>query len=140
AQPIEENVAQIAAHPIVRDAERVEDELRRDLIPERVQFLETRLRWVARDQCRVDRADGDARDPIRLQIGLRQPLIYAGLEGAEPAAPLQHKSEALERRPLQPAVSLEQRLDELRSGVSARAPRAARRGGGRALALPRPPR
>lgn len=102
----------VATQPVVRQAERVEDALRGDLVPERVQLLEPLLGGVAGNQGRVDRADGNAGDPIRMQIGLDQPLIHARLEGPERSAALQQQSDALERRPLQPDMALSERLHE----------------------------
>jgi hypothetical protein len=77
-----------------------------------VQLLETIFGRVAGNQGRVDRADGNAGDPIRMQVGLGQRLIHACLEGAERSAALQQQGDALERRPLQPDMTLPQRLHE----------------------------
>ena len=51
---------------------------------------------VAGDQGGVDRADGYARDPVRVQVGLGQRLVDAGLVGAESAAALQEQGDAFE--------------------------------------------
>src|SRR5262249_17944045 len=77
------------------------------------QLFEPRLGGVAGDQGGVDRADRDSGDPIGMQVRLDQALIHAGLEGTERAAPLQDQGDAVERRPLQFAMALQERLDEL---------------------------
>jgi len=94
------------------DAEGVEQELGRDLLPKSAQLSEPRLGRVAGDQGRIDRANRNSGDPIGMQVRLGQSLIHAGLEGAERAAPLQYQCDAVERRPRQVAVALQERLDE----------------------------
>jgi hypothetical protein len=49
------------------------------------------LRRVAGDQAGIDGADRGADDPVRLDAGLVQRLIDAGLIGPERAAALQHE-------------------------------------------------
>jgi hypothetical protein len=61
------------------------------LLPERQQLLDTPLRRIAGDDGRIDRADGDAGDPVRRDAGLGQLLIDAGLIGAEGAAALENQ-------------------------------------------------
>ena len=51
---------------------------------------------IAGDQGGVDRPDGYARDPVRLNVGLGQRLIDAGLVGTERAAALQEQCDAIE--------------------------------------------
>ena len=80
------------------DAEGVEQELGRDLLPKGAQFLEPRLGRVAGDQGRIDRANRNPGDPIGMQVRLGQALIHAGLEGAERAAPLQYRTAAASGR------------------------------------------
>jgi len=105
------------------DAEGVEQHLGRDLLPKGAQFFEPCLGGVAGDQGGVDRADRNSGDPIGMQVRLGQPLIHAGLEGAERAAPLQDQGDAVERRPIQFAVALQERLDELSALIFGRARR-----------------
>src|ERR1700758_4928618 len=94
------------------DGEGIEQKLGRDLLPEGAQLFEPRLGCVAGDQGRMDRANRNSGDPIGMQICLDESLIYAGLEGAERAAPLQYQGDAVERRPLEVAVAFQERLDE----------------------------
>jgi len=105
-------VTHIAAQPVMGNAEGVEQELGRDLLPKGAQLFEPRLGRVAGDQGRIDRANRNSGDPIGMQVRLGQALIHAGLEGAERAAPLQYQGDAVERRPRQVAVALQERLDE----------------------------
>ena len=62
-----------------------------DHIPEGLQLAQTVLGWIAGDDRRIDRTDGDARHPVGLDPGLMHRLIDAGLIGAERAAALQDK-------------------------------------------------
>ena len=66
-----------------------------DAVPENLQAFEPALRRVAGDDRRIDRADRDAANPVRLDMGLVQRLIDAGLIGAERAAALQHQRDAV---------------------------------------------
>ena len=61
------------------------------------------LRRIAGDQAGVDGADRGADDPVRLDAGLMQRLVDAGLVGAERAAALQHQHD-LARQVLAPAI------------------------------------
>jgi len=112
AESVEEDVTGIAAQPVMGDAEGIEQQLGRDLLPEGAQLFEPCLRGVAGDQGRIDRANRNSGDPIGMQVCLGEPLIHAGLEGAERAATLQYQGDAVERRPLEFAVALQERLDE----------------------------
>src|SRR5262249_2307473 len=114
AQPIEDNVPHIAAQPIVGDTERIEHELRGDLLPESAQLFKPCFGCVARDERTVDGADRNSCDPIGMQVCLGKRLIHASLKGAECTAPLQNQGNAVERRPRQPSVALEKRVDESR--------------------------
>ncbi len=60
-----------------------------DGFPELGEALDTMLRRVAGDDCRVQCADGDAGDPVRMQARLGHRLVDTGLVGAERAAALQ---------------------------------------------------
>ena len=60
-----------------------------------LQLAQTVLGWIAGDDRRIDRADGDAGHPVGLDAGLVHRLINAGLIGAERAAALQHKRDAV---------------------------------------------
>ncbi|MNX82108.1 hypothetical protein D3C86_1138230 [compost metagenome] len=62
-----------------------------DMGPEITQPRHAVLGRVAGDDGGVQRADGDARYPVRLDPGLGQPLIDARLIGAQRAAALQHQ-------------------------------------------------
>ena len=62
-----------------------------DQIPEGLQLAQTVLGWIAGDDRRIDRTDGDARHPVGLDPGLMHRLIDPGLIGAERAAALQDK-------------------------------------------------
>src|SRR5882757_713048 len=68
-------------------------------LPEFAQLLETRFRWIAGNESRIDRADRDARDPIRIEMRLGQRLVNSRLIGAEGAAALKQQRDAVERRP-----------------------------------------
>ena len=57
-------------------------------LPECAQLLDPCSRSIAGDDGGIDGADGNAGDPIGVQIGLGQRLIDAGLIGAEGAAAL----------------------------------------------------
>ena len=50
------------------------------------------------DQRRVDRADRDSGDPIRMEVRFGEGLVNASLIGAECAAALQQQRDAFERR------------------------------------------
>ena len=61
------------------------------LLPELAQARQPVLRRIAGDQAGVDGADRGADDPVRLDAGLVQRLVDAGLIGAKRAAALQHQ-------------------------------------------------
>jgi hypothetical protein len=61
------------------------------LLPEFAQTRQPVLRRVAGDQAGIDGADRGADNPVRLDAGLMQRLVDAGLEGAQRAAALQHQ-------------------------------------------------
>src|SRR5947209_6683523 len=58
--------------------------------------LDPPLGRIAGDEGRVERANRDAPDPVRVQVGLGQRLIDAALVGAQRAAALQQQRDALE--------------------------------------------
>jgi hypothetical protein len=60
-------------------------------LPEFLQARQPLLGLVARDQAGIDRPDRSADDPVRLDAGLVQRLVDAGLVGAERSAALQHQ-------------------------------------------------
>ena len=62
-------------------------------IPEFAQAIETLLKFVARNNRAVDRADRGADHPIGLDLGLVQCLINPALIGAERAAALKHQND-----------------------------------------------
>src|SRR6516164_4228375 len=63
---------------------------------------------IAGNKRRVNSSDRNARDPVRMQIGLRQGLINAALIGAKGTAALQHQCDPLERRALSRDMGLAQ--------------------------------
>ena len=62
-----------------------------DQVPELRQTLDRAIRRIARDQPRVDRADGNASDPVRGEFMLVQGLHGARLVRAHRPTPLQHQ-------------------------------------------------
>jgi hypothetical protein len=60
-------------------------------VPELAQPVDPVLGRVAGDQRGIDGADRDAGDPVRLQLGLAERGIHAGLVGTERPAALQHQ-------------------------------------------------
>ena len=64
-------------------------------MPEFPQARDAPLGRVARDQGRVDGADGNARDPMRQIRRCSELFIHAGLIGAQGAAALQHQRVAV---------------------------------------------
>ncbi len=68
----------------------------RHRLPEGAQLLDPLLRRIAGDQRRIDGADRDAGDPVRVEIGLGQRLVGTGLIGAQRAAALEEERDALE--------------------------------------------
>jgi hypothetical protein len=71
---------------------------RADGFPELPQPLDTFFRRIAGDQGRVDGADRDAGDPVRMQVRLGQGLVDAGLIRAERTAALQQQHGLFEPR------------------------------------------
>src|SRR5271167_5149866 len=67
-----------------------------DGFPELPQFFDPLSRRVARDQGRVYGADGNARDPVGMEIGLGKRLVDSALIGAQCAAALKQQGNALE--------------------------------------------
>ena len=80
-------VEQLAA--VVALADRLPRHRRGHHLPEFLEPLDARLRLVAGDDRGVDRADRDAGDPFRLEAGMAERLIGAGLIGAERTAALE---------------------------------------------------
>ena len=64
------------------------------LRPELAEAVHAGLRRIAGDDGGVDRADGDAGDPVGIDLGLGERGVDAGLVGAERAAALQHQGDA----------------------------------------------
>ena len=69
-----------------------------DLLPEAAQLFDPLGRLVARDDGRVDGADGDAGNPVGIDVGRGERLVGAGLIGAERAPTLQDQGDAFERQ------------------------------------------
>ncbi|MNM97158.1 hypothetical protein D3C81_1096540 [compost metagenome] len=65
--------------------------LRADMFPERAQLFDAALGRIAGNHRGIERADGNPRDPVRVDPAFGQALVHAGLVGAERAAPLQHQ-------------------------------------------------
>jgi hypothetical protein len=87
-----ERTRKVARLPIDVAIRRVVPDLAgRDALPEDSQSLEATLRRIAGNDRRVDAADRNAADPVRLHALLVQGLIDAGLIGAERATTLQDK-------------------------------------------------
>jgi hypothetical protein len=81
------------------------------------QIIRNRSRWqqvrsslAAGDDGGVDRPNRDARDPIGEEVGLGQCFVDARLVGAESAATLQQKRNAVEGRPMAQFVGLSHSL------------------------------
>ena len=74
-----------------KDVAKTPDRILLHPLPEFAQPRQPVLRRIAGDQAGVDGADRGADDPVRLDAGLVQRLIDAGLIGAERAAALQHQ-------------------------------------------------
>jgi hypothetical protein len=74
-----------------QDVAKAPDRALLHLLPEFAKARQPVQRRVAGDQAGVDGADRGADDPVRLDPGLMQGLIDAGLIGAERAAALQHQ-------------------------------------------------
>ena len=70
---------------------------RGDYFPEFAQPVDTSFRRIAGDDRGIDCADRNADDPVRMKPSLGQRLINTRLIGAERAAPLQQKRDAIER-------------------------------------------
>jgi hypothetical protein len=60
-------------------------------VPELAQLVDAMLGRVAGDQRGIDGADGNARDPVRLQTGFAERGVHPGLVGTERPAALQHQ-------------------------------------------------
>ena len=69
-----------------------------DGLPEFAQAIDPAFRRIAGDQRRIDGADRDSGDPVRMEVRFRQRLIDAALIGAERAATLQQKCDSFEIR------------------------------------------
>ena len=74
-----------------KDVAKIPDRILLHLLPEFAQPRQTVLRCITGDQAGIDGADRGADDPVRLDAGLVQRLVDAGLIGAERAAALQHQ-------------------------------------------------
>ena len=74
-----------------KDVSKTPDRILLHLLPEFAQARQPVLRRIAGDQAGIDGADRGADDPVRLDAGLVQRLVDAGLIGAERAAALQHQ-------------------------------------------------
>jgi hypothetical protein len=72
---------------------------RADGLPKFAKSIHALVGGIAGDDCCIDRADRDSRDPIRMKIRLSQGLIYPSLVGAERTASLEQQDNLLELRP-----------------------------------------
>ena len=89
-----------------------------DDFPEFAQLGDACLSRIASDDGGVDPPDRGARDPIGVEVGLGQCFVDTRLVGAESAATLQQKRDAVEGRTMLQLVSLSQAMG--RRGHSAR--------------------
>ncbi len=95
---IEERARQIALRSeSVCGGSPVEKRIGGDLPPEGPQLLNPFGRLVSGDDRGVDGANGDAGNPIWMNVGLRKGFVDAGLVGSERTAALQHQRNAFER-------------------------------------------
>src|ERR687895_1928567 len=83
--------------------------------PELLESWHAVVRFVSGDQARIDRADGGADDPVRLDAGLVQCLIDSGLVGAKRTTALEDEDDLLRRR-LTDAVRRDSPSGSLRDG------------------------
>ena len=97
-QLIEEAARHIAAPEILHRIDEVQPVRRGYAFPERAQPFDPLFRGIARDQGRIDSADRDAGDPIRLDIGFGERLVDASLIGAQRTPALQDESNTFEWR------------------------------------------
>src|SRR6185295_17701139 len=77
----------------------VEQGIGGDLLPEGAQPRDPLGRLVSRDNGCIDGANGHAGNPVRVNIGLSQRLVDAGLVSPKRASTLQHQRNAFEREP-----------------------------------------
>lgn len=68
----------------------------RDRLPETPQLFDARLRGIACDQCRVDGTDGNAGDPVGMELRVSKRFVDAGLVSSERTAALEQKSDTFE--------------------------------------------
>jgi hypothetical protein len=86
-------IARLAIDVAIRRV--VPDLAGRDAIPENPKPLEATLRRIAGDDRRIDAADRNAADPVRLHAFFVQGLIDTGLVGAKRAAALQDEGDTV---------------------------------------------
>ena len=67
----------------------------RDQVPKGLQLAQAVLGRIAGNDGRIDRADGNAGHPVRLNAGFVHGLIDTGLIGAQRTAALQNKRNAV---------------------------------------------
>jgi hypothetical protein len=94
----------------------------RDGFPECPQHIDAPLRRIAGDQRGIDRADGNAGNAVRMEIGLGQRLIDAGLVGAQGAAALKQQRNAPEWWPFPDGIYPVFRHDRLSGGCERQTP------------------
>src|SRR5215475_3879453 len=82
----------------------VEQRIGCDPFPERAQLCDALLGWIACDDCGVDGADRDPRNPIRMEIRLRQRLVHSRLIRAKGTAALEQQRDTLEGRTVSPTA------------------------------------
>src|SRR5215470_11280620 len=83
-------------------------------LPKFTKSIDALVRGIAGNDCCIDGADRDSRDPIRMKIRLSQGLIDPSLVGAECSAALEQKDNLLEWRPwVLPGVGSERHVNTL---------------------------
>ena len=97
AQLVEESARQVALRSEgVGGDSPVEQRVGGDLLPEGAQLRDPLGRLVSRDDGGVDGADGDAGDPVGIDVGLGERLVDPGLVGPERTSALQHQRDTFE--------------------------------------------
>ncbi len=113
---VEERARQVAFRSEgVGGSSPVEQGIGGDLLPEGAQLRDPFGRLVSHDNGCVDGADGDAGDPVGIDIGLGKGLVDSALVGPERSSTLQHQRNAFERET--PFGGLDMRMQSNIHGV-----------------------
>src|SRR5450631_4715285 len=81
--------------PRIEEGRRARGKARRHHVPEFPEAVDAVADGVAHDERPVDRADGNARDPVRRDVGFGHRLEDAGLVGAERAPALEDEDDVV---------------------------------------------